>query len=72
MPADRLAGCVEAFSSALRDKVRAVYPLPETERIDYEVVGDKPWSGFNYYLATTAPASPSTPISNSTCRTCRA
>ncbi len=50
VPADRLAGCVEAFSSALRDKVRAVYPLPETERIDYEVVGDKPWSGFNYYL----------------------
>lgn len=50
IPADRLAECVEAFSSALRDKVRAVYPLPETERVEYEVVGDKPWSGFNYYL----------------------
>ncbi|MEE2059594.1 DUF885 domain-containing protein [Rhodococcus artemisiae] len=50
IPADRLAECVEAFSSALRDKVRAVYPLPESERVEYEVVGDKPWSGFNYYL----------------------
>ncbi|MFD6894934.1 DUF885 domain-containing protein [Rhodococcus sp. NPDC060086] len=50
IPADRLEECVEAFSSALRDKVRAVYPLPETERVEYEVVGDKPWSGFNYYL----------------------
>jgi hypothetical protein len=50
IPADRLAECVEAFSSALRDRVRAVYPLPETERVEYEVVGDKPWSGFNYYL----------------------
>ncbi|WP_064255773.1 DUF885 domain-containing protein [Rhodococcus sp. D-6] len=50
IPADRLAECVDAFSSALREKVRAVYPLPDTERVEYEVVGDKPWSGFNYYL----------------------
>lgn len=50
VPADRLAECVEAFSGALREKVRAVYPLPDTERVEYEVVGDKPWSGFNYYL----------------------
>ena len=26
------------------------YPLPDTETITYEVVTDKPWSGFNYYL----------------------
>ncbi|MGW0044175.1 DUF885 domain-containing protein [Rhodococcus sp. NPDC003348] len=50
IPPERLADCVEAFSSALRDLVRARYPLPETERVEYEVVGDKPWSGFNYYL----------------------
>ncbi|MFM1723551.1 MULTISPECIES: DUF885 domain-containing protein [Rhodococcus] len=50
IPPERLAECVEAFNSALRDRVRAEYALPETERVDYEVVGDKPWSGFNYYL----------------------
>ncbi|TQF73905.1 DUF885 domain-containing protein [Rhodococcus spelaei] len=50
IPADRLAECVDAFSSALRDLVRGRYQLPETERVEYEVVGDKPWSGFNYYL----------------------
>ena len=50
IPPERLAECVEAFSSALRDLVRARYPLRETERVEYEVVGDKPWSGFNYYL----------------------
>lgn len=50
IPPERLAECVEAFSSALRDLVRSRYPLPETERVEYEVVGDKPWSGFNYYL----------------------
>ncbi|WP_072805658.1 DUF885 domain-containing protein [Rhodococcoides yunnanense] len=50
VPADRLQDCVDAFSSALRDRVRAEYTLPETEQVNYEVVGDKPWSGFNYYL----------------------
>lgn len=50
IPPDRLEECIHAFSSALRDRVRAEYPLPDTETITYEVVTDKPWSGFNYYL----------------------
>jgi hypothetical protein len=50
IPPDRLAACIDAFSSALRDRVRAEYPLPDTETVDYQVVTDKPWSGFNYYL----------------------
>ncbi|RDI66927.1 DUF885 domain-containing protein [Nocardia pseudobrasiliensis] len=50
IPPDRLRDCVAAFSGALRELVRDRYPLPEHERVDYEVVGDKPWSGFNYYL----------------------
>ncbi len=45
-----MADCIEAFSSALRDRVRAEYPLPDSETVDYQVVTDKPWSGFNYYL----------------------
>lgn len=49
IPADRLEDCVRAFSSALRDVVRSTYPLPDTETVVYEVVTDKPWSGFNYY-----------------------
>ena len=50
IPPDRLEEAIHAFSSALRDRVRAEYPLPDTETITYEVVTDKPWSGFNYYL----------------------
>ena len=50
IPPERLEECIHAFSSALRDRVRAEYPLPDTETIIYEVVTDKPWSGFNYYL----------------------
>jgi hypothetical protein len=50
IPPDRVAECIEAFSSALRDRVRAEYPLPDTETVVYQVVTDQPWSGFNYYL----------------------
>ncbi|WP_459962120.1 DUF885 domain-containing protein [Nocardia sp. IFM 10818] len=50
IPPERLRECVDAFSGALRELVRQRYPLPDHERVEYEVVGDKPWSGFNYYL----------------------
>ncbi|MEH3129974.1 MAG: DUF885 domain-containing protein [Mycolicibacterium neoaurum] len=50
IPPNRLEECIHAFSSALRDTVRATFPLPDTETVTYEVVTDKPWSGFNYYL----------------------
>lgn len=50
IPPERLEECVQAFSSALRDRVRDVYPLPDGETVEYQVVTDKPWSGFNYYL----------------------
>lgn len=49
IPPERLEEAIHAFSSALRDKVRATFPLPAREAITYEVVTDKPWSGFNYY-----------------------
>jgi len=49
LPPERLEECMHAFSSALRDIVRNTYPLPDAENIVYEVVTDKPWSGFNYY-----------------------
>ncbi|WP_067975727.1 hypothetical protein [Mycolicibacter icosiumassiliensis] len=49
IPPERLEAAIHAFSSALRDRVRVDFPLPEAETITYEVVTDKPWSGFNYY-----------------------
>jgi hypothetical protein len=49
IPPERLEECIHAFSSALRDRVRADFPLPDSETIVYEIVTDKPWSGFNYY-----------------------
>ncbi|UOX99729.1 DUF885 domain-containing protein [Blastococcus sp. PRF04-17] len=48
-PPARLEAAVHALSSALRDRVRKEYGLPEVETVAYEVVTDQPWSGFNYY-----------------------
>src|SRR3954468_19451847 len=48
-PPQRLEAAVQALSSALRDRVRGMYGLPEAETVRYEVVTDKPWSGFNFY-----------------------
>ncbi|MCF8570367.1 DUF885 domain-containing protein [Gordonia sp. HY002] len=50
IPADLTEPLIAAFSSALRDIVRAEFPLPASEVVDFDVVSDKPWSGFNYYL----------------------
>jgi hypothetical protein len=49
-PPERLTTVVGALHSALRDIVRDGYGLPERETVDFEIVTDKPWSGFNYYL----------------------
>ena len=49
-PPDRLTGVVQELSGALRDVVRSGYGLPEGETVDYLIVTDEPWSGFNYYL----------------------
>jgi len=50
VPPERLEPAVHALSSALRDRVRAQFGLPEAETVQYDVVTDKPWGGFNYYL----------------------
>ncbi|MFD9703968.1 DUF885 domain-containing protein [Lentzea sp. NPDC059081] len=50
VPVRRLQDAVQAVSSALRDRVRQKYALPEHEVVEYQVVTDKPWSGFNHYL----------------------
>ena len=47
---ERLDAAVHALSSALRDRVRESFGLPELETVEYEVVTDQPWSGFNYYV----------------------
>ena len=50
VPVERLGEAVREWSTLLRERARELVPLPEQEVVGYEIVTDKPWSGFNYYL----------------------
>ena len=50
VPPERLAEAVRAWSTLLRERARDAFPLPDEEMVDYEIVTDEPWAGFNYYL----------------------
>lgn len=46
---DQLARAVHAVSAQLRARTLDAFRLPETERVEYEVVTDRPWNAFNRY-----------------------
>ncbi|MGB3302709.1 MAG: DUF885 domain-containing protein [Gordonia sp. (in: high G+C Gram-positive bacteria)] len=50
IPADKVAALINEFAGSLRERVRREFPLPDAEVVEFEIVSDKPWSGFNYYL----------------------
>ncbi len=50
VPVDLLPVAVREVSTLLRERARSAFPLPDEEAVDYEVVTDEPWAGFNYYL----------------------
>ena len=50
VPVDRLASAVASIADDLRERTQRTFGLPEGEHVEFELVTDKPWSGFNYYL----------------------
>jgi hypothetical protein len=50
VPVDQLDAAVQSLAGDLRERTARLWGLPDGERIDFELVKDKPWSGFNYYL----------------------
>jgi hypothetical protein len=50
VPVDRLRQAVTSLSEDLRERTDRLFGLPDGEHIDFELVTDQPWSGFNYYL----------------------
>ncbi|HLY81849.1 MAG TPA: hypothetical protein VKQ71_02630 [Acidimicrobiales bacterium] len=50
VPVERLQEAVAALAEDLRERTDRLWGLPEGERVDFELVSDQPWSGFNYYL----------------------
>jgi hypothetical protein len=50
VPTDRLPAAIGSLADELRERTQRLFGLPEGEHIDFELVTDKPWSGFNTYL----------------------
>jgi hypothetical protein len=50
VPVDRLRPAVDSLAEDLRQRTRTLFGLPDGEHVDFELVTDQPWSGFNYYL----------------------
>ena len=50
VPVDVLHGAVASLTEDLRERTRRLFGLPDDEAVDWELVSDKPWAGFNYYL----------------------
>jgi hypothetical protein len=47
---DRLPEALGSLAEDLRERTELLFGLPEGEHIEFELVTDKPWSGFNTYL----------------------
>lgn len=50
IPPDRLTAVIGHLADDLRERTVALFGLPAGEHVDFELVTDKPWSGFNHYL----------------------
>jgi hypothetical protein len=46
----RLPDAIASLAEELRDKTHQLFGLPDGEHVDFELVTNKPWSGFNTYL----------------------
>ena len=50
VPVDRLRAAVDSLAEDLRARTDELFGLPDGEHVEFELVTDEPWSGFNYYL----------------------
>ena len=50
VPAGLLDRAIESIAEDFRDRTAKIFGLPDGEGVDFELVTDKPWGGFNYYL----------------------
>jgi hypothetical protein len=49
MTRDQLVAAVHTVAEAFRERTAARFGLPDGEHVEFELVTDQPWSGFNYY-----------------------
>jgi hypothetical protein len=50
VPVEKLDDALRSIADDLRERTDRAFGLPEGEHVDFALVHDKPWSGFNHYL----------------------
>lgn len=50
VPPELLEAAVRSLAEDLRERTVRLFGLPDGEHVDFELVTNQPWSGFNYYL----------------------
>ncbi|HEX3839678.1 MAG TPA: hypothetical protein VHU85_02695 [Acidimicrobiales bacterium] len=50
VPTDSLRRAIDSLAEDFRDRTKTLFGLPEGEGVEFELVNNEPWSGFNYYL----------------------
>lgn len=49
VPPEKLDAAVRSIAEDLRERTQQQFGLPDGEHVQFELVTDQPWSGFNYY-----------------------
>src|SRR4051812_17031343 len=49
-PGDKLEAPVNSLADDLRERTTKLFGFPDGDHIEFELVTNQPWSGFNYYL----------------------
>ncbi|MDQ1377949.1 MAG: hypothetical protein QOE15_2122, partial [Acidimicrobiaceae bacterium] len=49
VPPDKLRPAVDSLAEELRQRTATLFGLPEGERVEFDLVTNEPWAGFNYY-----------------------
>lgn len=50
VPPGKLRPAIDSLAEDLRARTATLWGLPEGEHVEFELVTNQPWSGFNYYL----------------------
>jgi len=50
VPPDKLRGAIDSLADDFRGRTLELFGLPDGEHVDFDLVQNEPWSGFNYYL----------------------
>jgi hypothetical protein len=50
VPPDKLDAAIASLAEDFRARTQTLFGLPDGEHIEFELVTNQPWSGFNYYL----------------------